>query len=66
MASSWERLASGTFSTHTIDSGTFTAKEHLHVEVHFQNTATITLMAFNADITMAVIASWPVIPDVKH
>ena len=51
MASSWERLASGTFSTHTIDSGTFTAKEHLHVEVHFQNTSTVTLMAFNADTT---------------
>jgi len=57
MASSWERLESGTFSTHTIDSGTFTAKEHLHVEVHFQNTSTVTLMAFNGETSDANYSS---------
>ena len=46
MAGSWERLASTDNSTHTIDSGVFTAKEHLHVEIHYDRTETATLMAF--------------------
>jgi hypothetical protein len=45
---SWEKLANGTFSTHTIDSGTFTAKKYLRVIIYYVRPTTVTLLAFGS------------------
>jgi hypothetical protein len=46
MATGWERLASGTYSTHTIDSGVFAAKKYLKITVQLNLDPLVAIMAF--------------------
>jgi len=46
MASSWERLATATFSGEYIDSGVFVAKKYLKITVHLNQDPLVAIVAF--------------------